>query len=175
MGGISGWSEKTGAVTEGRELLCAHSWDTFAGFRPRSAPICHLPNDSWNLTYFAGIKSQTRTVYFTRTWSPSVMWLYLGLCGSCRTSPNMPAPYSKSWKTTSRPQTSGSGDSRVKLTNFSRPALSWTPNRRQCVSSYFDLCWLLHALILLALAGEKGARQRQRHSPIEEFKLALLT
>lgn len=127
---------KTGSGAEGRELLRAHSWVTFVGFIPRSTTTtCHLPNASWNLSCCAGIKSQTRRVCFSRIWSPSVMWLCLGPCGSCRTWPSMPAPYSRSWKTTSRPPTSGSGGCRAKSTNFSRLAPSWTPNRRQCVSN----------------------------------------
>lgn len=63
------------------------------------------------------------------------MWRCPGPCGSCRTWPNMPAPYSKSWRTTSRPPPSESVGFRVKLANFNRPVPNWTPSRRQCVSS----------------------------------------
>lgn len=69
------------------------------------------------------------------TWSPSVTWLCPGPCGSCRTWPNMPAPFSRSWKATWRPPTSGSEGFRGKSPNYSSAAPSWTPNRRQCVST----------------------------------------
>lgn len=124
-----------GSGAEGRELLCAHFWVTFVGFIPRSTATCHLPKESWNHSCYAGIKSQTRRVCCSRIWSPSVMWLCPGPCASCRTWPNMLAPYSRNWKTTSRPPTSGSGGCRTKSANFSRLAPSWIPNRRQCVSN----------------------------------------
>lgn len=122
---IRGWGEWT--------TFCSLLGDFLLDLSP-SPPTCHLPNDSWNLSYCAGIRSQTREVCFSRIWSPSVMWLYLGPCGSCRTWPNMPAPYSRSWKTTSHPPACGSAGCSGRFTNFSRAAPSWTRSRRQCVS-----------------------------------------
>ncbi len=160
---------KAGSGAEGRELLSARSWVTFVGFIPRSTPTCHLPKESWNPSCCAGIKSQTRRVCFSRIWSPSVMWLYLGPYGSCRTWPDMPAPYSRSWKTTSHPPTTGSGGCRIRLTNFSRPAPSWTPNRRQCVSTR-----LSYYLLYSGAACARPARgsERKRH---EEASSPLFT
>lgn len=129
---------KAGSGSEGGQQLSAHSWVTFCWISSplQSTTTCHLPKESWNPGYCAGIEPRARRrVSFSRIWSPSVMWLCPGPCGSCRTWPNMPAPYSRSWKTTWRPPTSGSGVCRGKLHTSSSAAPSWTLNRRQCVST----------------------------------------
>lgn len=128
----------------GKKSLFLLTLGHFPWIYPGFTPTCLLPNGSWSLSCCAGILSRMRRVYFMRIWSPSVMWLYPGPCASCRTWPGTPAPFSRSWSWSSRPPTRGSGGCRARSAGCSRPAPSWTPNRRQCVSTPLSVIIMNH-------------------------------
>lgn len=75
---------------------------------------CHSPKGLWSRSFCAGTRSPTMKVCFSRTCVPSVTWFCPGPCDSCPTWPDTPAPYFRSWRTTSSAPTSGSGSSRTK-------------------------------------------------------------